>query len=219
MDWLDPLAVQGTLKSLLQHHSLKVSILQRSAIFIVQLSHPYMTTGKTIALTRQAFVGKAMSLFFCIHRFNQNWNFNLLLIESMNAKPADIVDKLYSLHYAILYMGLEHPQILVFAGSPRTNPPRILPILALLILLSLSWGRENLNNPSKVTEQGRSRVRTWTRLSLTSNQQLSHASTCQSIKPLRENERFTPFPKAQFLEPFMKRGWLACAGEESPRPF
>ena len=64
MDWLDLLAVQGTLKSLLQHHSLKASILQRSAFFIVQLSHPYMTTGKTIALTRQIFVGKVMSLLF-----------------------------------------------------------------------------------------------------------------------------------------------------------
>ena len=62
MDWLDLLAVQGTLKSLLQHHSSKVSILQRSALFIVQLSYPYMTTGKTIALTRQTFVGKIMSL-------------------------------------------------------------------------------------------------------------------------------------------------------------
>ena len=57
MDWLDLLAVQGTLKSLLQHHSSEASILQRSAFFIVQLSHPYMTTGKTIALTRQTFVG------------------------------------------------------------------------------------------------------------------------------------------------------------------
>ena len=64
MDWLDLLAVQGTLKSLLQHHSSKASILQRSAFFIVQLSHPYMTTGKTIALTRWTFVGKAMSLLF-----------------------------------------------------------------------------------------------------------------------------------------------------------
>ena len=63
MDWLDLLAVQGTLKSLLQHHSSKASILQRSAFFIVQLSHPYMTTGKTIALTRQTFVGKVISLF------------------------------------------------------------------------------------------------------------------------------------------------------------
>ena len=62
MDWLDLLAVQGTLKSLLQHHSSKASILQRSAFFIVQLSHPYMTTGKTIALTRWTFVDKAMSL-------------------------------------------------------------------------------------------------------------------------------------------------------------
>ena len=62
MDWLDLLAVQGTLKSLLQHHSSKASILQHSAFFTVQLLHPYMTTGKTIALTRQTFVGKAMSL-------------------------------------------------------------------------------------------------------------------------------------------------------------
>ena len=64
MDWLDLLAVQGTLKSLLQHHSSKASILWSSAFFIVQLSQPYMTTGKTIALTRQTFVGKVMSLLF-----------------------------------------------------------------------------------------------------------------------------------------------------------
>ena len=64
MDWLDLLAVQGTLKSLLQHHSSTASILQRSAFFTVQLSHPYMTTGKTVALTRQTFVGKVMSLLF-----------------------------------------------------------------------------------------------------------------------------------------------------------
>ena len=62
MDWLDLLAVQGTLKSLLQHHSSKASILQHSVFFTVQLSHPYMTTGKTIALTRRTFVGKVMSL-------------------------------------------------------------------------------------------------------------------------------------------------------------
>ena len=64
MDWLDLSAVQRTLKSLLQHHSSKASILWHSASFIVQLSHPYMTIGKTIALTRQAFVGKVMSLLF-----------------------------------------------------------------------------------------------------------------------------------------------------------
>ena len=64
MDCLDLLAVQGTLKSLLQHHSSKASILRHSAFFIVQLSHPYMTTGKTIALTRRTFVGKGMSLFW-----------------------------------------------------------------------------------------------------------------------------------------------------------
>ena len=70
MDWLDLLAVQGTLKSLLQHHSSKASILWRSAFFTALLSHPYMTTGKTITLTRWAFVSKVMSLLFNIlYRF------------------------------------------------------------------------------------------------------------------------------------------------------
>ena len=64
MDWLDLLAIQGTLKTLLQHHSSKALIFRCSAFFIVHLSHPYMTTGKTIALTRQTFVGKVMSLLF-----------------------------------------------------------------------------------------------------------------------------------------------------------
>ena len=64
IDWFDLLAVQGSLKSLLQHHSTKASILWRSAFFMIQLSHPYMTTGKTIALTRWTFVSKVMSLFF-----------------------------------------------------------------------------------------------------------------------------------------------------------
>ena len=64
MDWLDLLAVQGILNNLLQHHNLKASILRRSAFFIILLSHPYMTTGKTIAWTRQTFVGKLMSLLF-----------------------------------------------------------------------------------------------------------------------------------------------------------
>ena len=73
MDWLDLLAVQGTLKSLLQHHSSKASILQRSAFFTVHLSHPYMTTGKTIALTRWTIVGKVMSLLL-----------NILSLESTN---------------------------------------------------------------------------------------------------------------------------------------
>ena len=64
IDWLNLLAVQGTPKSLLQHHSSKASVLQCSAFFVVQLSHPYMTTGKTIALTRQTFVDKVISLLF-----------------------------------------------------------------------------------------------------------------------------------------------------------
>ena len=75
MDWLGVLAVQGTLKSLLQHHSSKPSILRHSAFFTVQLSHPYMTTGKTIALTRRTFVGKVMSLLFNI----LSWNIRLVI--------------------------------------------------------------------------------------------------------------------------------------------
>ena len=80
MDWLDLLAVQGTLKSLLKHHSSKASILWHSAFFIVQLSHPYMTTGKTIALTRWTFVSKVMSLSLSLsgsHHFMANrWGNN-----------------------------------------------------------------------------------------------------------------------------------------------
>ena len=68
MDWLDLFAVQGTLKSLLQHHSSKASILQRSALFIVQLSHPYVTTGENIVLTRWTFLGKVVSLLFDVFR-------------------------------------------------------------------------------------------------------------------------------------------------------
>ena len=80
MDWLDLLAVQGTLKSLLQHHSSKASILHRSAFFTVQLSHPYMTTGKTIALTRRTFVGKVMSLLLnMLSRLVITWSKRLLI--------------------------------------------------------------------------------------------------------------------------------------------
>ena len=78
MDWLGLLAVQGTLKSLFQHHSSKASILRRSAFFTVQFSHPYMTTGKTIALTRWTFVGKVMSLLFNISGTNRVESFRIL---------------------------------------------------------------------------------------------------------------------------------------------
>ena len=74
MDWLDLLAVKGTLKSLLQHHNSKASILRCLAFFTVQLSHPYMTTGKTRALTKWTFVGKVMSLFNMLSRFNMVFN-------------------------------------------------------------------------------------------------------------------------------------------------
>ena len=80
MDWFDLLAVQGTLKSLLQYHNSKASILQHSAFFIVQLSHPYMTTGKTVAFTRQTFVGKVMSLLF-------NMLSRLVIVAPPRSKP------------------------------------------------------------------------------------------------------------------------------------
>ena len=95
MDWLDLLAVQGTRKSLLQHHTSKASILLHSTFFTVQLSHPYMTTGKTIALTRQAFVGKVISLLFnmlsrlVITFLPRN---NCLLISWLHSPPAVILE-------------------------------------------------------------------------------------------------------------------------------
>ena len=85
MDWLDLLAVQGTLKSPLQYHSSKASILQHSAFLMVQLSHPYMTTGKTIALTRWTFVGKVVSLLFTMLSRSVNAKRN----ESMNIQFSD----------------------------------------------------------------------------------------------------------------------------------
>ena len=84
MDWLDLLAVQGTLKSLLQHHSSKASILQHSAFFIVQISYPYMTTGETIALTKWTFVGKVMSLLFNRLPRLVNKNLGIPLFQIMN---------------------------------------------------------------------------------------------------------------------------------------
>ena len=88
MDWLYLLAVQGTLKSLLQHHSSKASILRCSAFFTVQLSHPYMTTGKTIALTRWAFVGKVMSLLFnMLSRFGSYAVLDLSFLKICSVSP------------------------------------------------------------------------------------------------------------------------------------
>ena len=107
-DWLDLLAVQGTRKSLLQHHSSKASILQHSAFLKVQLSHPYLTTGKTIALTRQTFVGKVMSLLFnmlfrlVITFFSKS---KCLLISSVQSSSAVILQppKIKSVTVSIVY--------------------------------------------------------------------------------------------------------------------
>ena len=97
MDWLDLLAVQGTLKSLLQHHSSKASILRRSAFFIVQLSRPYMTTGKTIALTRRTFVGKVISCFLIQFVLKKGiWKILISLIIINQKSESDTFDDLVS---------------------------------------------------------------------------------------------------------------------------
>ena len=90
MDWLDLLAFQGTLKSLLQHHSSKASILRHSAFFTVQLSHPYMTTGKTIALTKRTFVGKVTSLLFCNAALGCNLKNDRMISVHFQSKPFNI---------------------------------------------------------------------------------------------------------------------------------
>ena len=92
MDWLDLLTVQGTLKSLLQHHSSKVSILRHSAFFTVQLSHPYMTTEKTIALTRQTFVGKVMSLLLEITKKTEILSKEMETIKRNSVRILDLED-------------------------------------------------------------------------------------------------------------------------------
>ena len=113
MDWLDLLAVQGTLKSLLQHHSSKASILQHSAFFIVQLPHAYMTTGKTIALTRQIFVDKVMSLLFnMLSRLITTFlpRSKLLLISWLQSQSAVILEprKIKSATVSTIYPSICH---------------------------------------------------------------------------------------------------------------
>ena len=113
MDWLDLLAVQGTLKSLLQHHSSKASILPHSAFFMVQLSHPYMTTGKNIALTRWTFVGKVMSLLFnVLSRFVITFlpRIKCLLISWLESPSAVILEpkKIKSFTFSTLYQSIIH---------------------------------------------------------------------------------------------------------------
>ena len=113
MDWLDLLAVQGTLKSLLQHYSSKASILQRSALFVIQLSHSYMTIGKTMALTRWTFVGKVMSLLFnMLSRLLIGFltRSKCLLISWLQSPPAVILEppKMKSLTVSIVSPSICH---------------------------------------------------------------------------------------------------------------
>ena len=119
MDWLDLLAIQGTLKSLLQHHNLKASVLQCSVFFMVQLSHPYMIIGKTIALAIWIFVGKVMSLLFNmlsrffisflprrkLNRIKQNWLHNIITI--MDKQGIEKFIKKIKQDYNVLYLESE----------------------------------------------------------------------------------------------------------------
>ena len=116
MDWLDLLAVQRTLKSLFQHHSSKASILWHSAFFIVQLSHPYMTTGRTIALTRWTFVGKVMSLLFnMLSRLVITFlpRSKHLLISWLQSPPAVILEppKINSLNVSTVSLSIFHEEM------------------------------------------------------------------------------------------------------------
>ena len=130
MDWLDLLAVQGTVKSLLQHHSSKASILQRSAFFLFQLSHPYMTTGKTIALTRPTFVGKVMSLLFNI--------LSRLLITLLPRSKCFLISWLLSLSAVIL----EPPKVksaTISTVSPSICHEVMVPDAMILVFWMLSF--------------------------------------------------------------------------------
>ena len=125
MNWLDLLAVQGTLKSLLQHHSSKPSILRCSAFFTVQLSHPYMTTGKTITLTRRTFVGKVMSLLFNNKHshFSQitseTWYLVLVLKCIFLTKPKEQWNSLEPLLTRAQIPLRSHPEDLITSQSPH----------------------------------------------------------------------------------------------------
>ena len=126
-DWLDLLAVQGTLKSLLQHHSSKASLLRCSAVFTVQLSHPYMTTGKTIALTRQTFVGKVMSLLFnMLCRFVITflpWSKHLF-ISWLQSPSAVILEWIDQDHTSSPFLGSPGMKALALSSSSPLKPPK-----------------------------------------------------------------------------------------------
>ena len=122
MDWLELHAVQGTLKSLLQHHSSKASILQHSAFFTVQLSHPYMTTGKTIALTKQTFVGKVMSLLLnMLSQFSSVTQSCPILCDPMNCSMPG-----FPVHHQIpefIQTHVHRVRDAIQPSHPRSSPP------------------------------------------------------------------------------------------------
>ena len=159
MDWLDLLVVQGTLKSLLQHHSSKASILQRSAFFAVQLSHPYMTTGKTIALTRQTFVGKVMSLLF-----NMLSRLVITFLPREDPKTwykATVIKSVHTSRYTDIYTQLD-----------RIEPPEIKHIYGHIFDKSaetVQWGRNSLSNKWCWENWTHAKEKNWTLLTLYAN--------------------------------------------------
>ena len=164
MDWLDLPAVQGTLKSLLQYHSSKTSILRCSAFFIVQLSHPYMTTGQTIALTKRTFVGKVMSLLFNIlsrlgitflprskrlliswlHEFHgwliNTWNIFLTVLEVGKFKIKTLVDLVYGeAHFLVFMCVCSVTQLCSNFWDPMDCSPQGSSIHGILQARTLEW--------------------------------------------------------------------------------
>ena len=150
MDWFDLLAVQGTLKSLLKHHSSKASILWYSAFFIVQLSHLYMTTGKTIALTFQTFVNKVMSLLFNTPSrfvtaflqldYNKNWKRKDQLKESWGHLLEDVPSKDW------LFLPLSVSLQKLTPVAPRVTSPLLWVILPILYIFAYSFTEMGTHN-------------------------------------------------------------------------
>ena len=144
MDWLDPLAVQGTLKSLLQHHSSKTSIFRRSAFFTVQLSHPYMTTGKTIALTRGTFVDTVISLLF---------NMLSRLVKTFLPRSKCLLISWLQSPSAVI---LEHPKIkfdTVFTVSPSICHEMMVLDTIILVFWMLRLS-QHFNSPFPLSSRG-----------------------------------------------------------------
>ena len=206
MDWLDLLAVQGTLKSLLQHHSSKAPILQHSAFFTVQLSHPYMTTGKTIALTRRAFVGKIMSLLF-------NMLCRLVIAFLPRSKP-------------LLISWLQSPCAVILEGFPHSSDGKVSARNVTNLGLIPELGRypgEGHGYPLQYSGLGPdcssdrelliSNIRLkWKKVGKTTRSFRCDLNQISYDYTVEVTNRFKGLDVIEFLKNFMDRGWWHCTG-------